>query len=221
MRTSDARSYTVYMHTSPSGKVYIGITSQEPAKRWVNGKGYKHSPHLRAAIEKYGWDAFKHDLLAEGLTKEEACAMEVCLIAKYNSTDRRFGYNAEKGGDSGAKHSIETKRKIGEANKSRKWTPEARQKLRAYKLAHPTTPETARKIGEANRGRRHRPESIEKIKAANPGKSVRNLTTDETYDGVNAAARSTGISASHIVKVCKGKRKSAGGFRWAYEGVIA
>lgn len=35
------KSYTVYKHTSPSGKVYIGITCRKPEYRWNHGKGYK------------------------------------------------------------------------------------------------------------------------------------------------------------------------------------
>ena len=34
-------NYTVYKHTSPIGKVYIGITKMNPIRRWSNGKGYK------------------------------------------------------------------------------------------------------------------------------------------------------------------------------------
>lgn len=33
--------YTVYKHTSPSGKVYIGITKRKPEYRWNKGKGYR------------------------------------------------------------------------------------------------------------------------------------------------------------------------------------
>lgn len=32
--------WTVYKHTSPSGKVYVGITNQPILKRWKNGLGY-------------------------------------------------------------------------------------------------------------------------------------------------------------------------------------
>lgn len=32
--------WSVYKHTSPSGKVYIGITSRDPTKRWANRWGY-------------------------------------------------------------------------------------------------------------------------------------------------------------------------------------
>ena len=35
-----SNSYIVYRHTSPSGKVYIGITSYKAEIRWNNGKGY-------------------------------------------------------------------------------------------------------------------------------------------------------------------------------------
>lgn len=44
-------NYTVYRHTSPSGKVYIGITKQKPHKRWNSGQ-----PLFERAILKYGWD---------------------------------------------------------------------------------------------------------------------------------------------------------------------
>ena len=30
-------NYYVYKHTFPNNKVYIGITQQEPQKRWKNG----------------------------------------------------------------------------------------------------------------------------------------------------------------------------------------
>lgn len=56
-------NYIVYRHTSPSGKVYIGITSRQPEQRWLNGNGYKDSPKFYNAIKKYGWDNFNHEIL--------------------------------------------------------------------------------------------------------------------------------------------------------------
>lgn len=213
--------YTVYKHTSPSGKVYIGITRQEPTKRWDNGKGYKHSPHFRAAIEKYGWENIAHEILATGLTKKEAEELEVALIAQHRSTDRRFGYNADKGGSTGPKHTEATRARIGEANRRRVWTPESRAKMRAQKLAHPTSPETAKKIGKANLGRKHRQESIEKIRAAQPKRPVVDIDTGTEYPSIMAAARARGIDPSHLAAACRGRRKSAGGCRWAYKEVVA
>lgn len=208
--------YTVYKHTSPSGKVYIGITCQDLRKRWMSGNGYRHSPHFYAAIKKYGWEAFEHYILATDLSKDVAERLEIELIAQYNSTDPRFGYNCDRGGSTGPKHTPETKQKIGEANRLRVWREESRQKLREYRLTHPTHPEVTAKIGEANRGRKHHPESVEKIRAAQRKTPVRNLATGIEYSSVMDAARCCGIDASHIVAVCRGRRKTAGGTVWVY-----
>lgn len=35
------KRWILYRHTSPSGKVYIGITSKSVNKRWNGGRGYK------------------------------------------------------------------------------------------------------------------------------------------------------------------------------------
>lgn len=95
----ESNNYTVYSHTSPKGKIYIGITKQKPNRRWHRGLGYKHNTYFYRAIEKYGWDNFKHEILCTNLTKEEAEAKEVDLIKKYKSNDRHFGYNIHSGGE--------------------------------------------------------------------------------------------------------------------------
>lgn len=107
-------TYTVYMHITPSNKKYIGITKQIPKKRWNSGSGYRHNKYFYSAIKKYGWNNIKHEILFEGLSKEEAKNKEIELIELYNLTDRRFGYNITKGGDGlhGMIISDETKRKM-------------------------------------------------------------------------------------------------------------
>ena len=131
--------YTVYKHTAPGGKVYIGITGIEPAKRWQSGSGYYPNKHFYRAIKRYGWKNIKHEIIADGLTLEQAAAMEIELIAKYDSTNPDKGYNSSTGGEYGAqgiKHSAETRRKISEKkkgtpahNKGQTLTEEHRQKL--------------------------------------------------------------------------------------------
>lgn len=92
-------NWSVYVHTVPNGKVYVGITSKEPKTRWNYGHGYKKCKRFWNAIVKYGWQNIKHDILYNGLTKVEAEDIERKLIAEYNSTDQRYGYNILPGGD--------------------------------------------------------------------------------------------------------------------------
>ena len=51
-------------------------------------------------------------------------------------------------------------------------------------------------------------------------KAVEQLTKDgqhvATFKGVKEAARATGADASVIVRVCKGRNETAGGYRWKY-----
>lgn len=113
-------NYVVYKHTSPSNKVYIGITCQEPEKRWNNGKGYPHNKHFTIAIKKYGWENFTHEILFTNLTKEEACQKEIELIAYYKSNQFKFGYNQTTGGEGGYLFSPEIHQKLSESKKGEK-----------------------------------------------------------------------------------------------------
>lgn len=122
-------NWKVYCHTNKiNDKKYIGITSKELNQRFgKNGKGYiknKGQKYFSNAIKKHGWDNFKHEVLFENLTKEEACEKEIELIALYDTTNQEKGYNVSKGGFApmyGRKHTKETKERmskerIGENN---------------------------------------------------------------------------------------------------------
>lgn len=87
------KKFSVYKHTFPNGKVYIGITSQNPPDRWKNGLGYKKQSYLFSKIVKYGWENIKSEILFKGLNKTRAKEIERKLIIDYKSTDREFGYN--------------------------------------------------------------------------------------------------------------------------------
>lgn len=92
--------YCVYVHTTPSKKRYVGITKQNPKKRWGNGNGYKGQVFYKA-VEKYGWDNIKHEILYSNLDEEEAKKIEKKLISDYKTLQRNYGYNASIGGDTG------------------------------------------------------------------------------------------------------------------------
>lgn len=209
-------NYTVYKHTGPTGKVYIGITRRRPTKRYDGGRGYAHCPHFSAAIAKYGWENFSHDILAEGLTKAEAEAEEIRLIAEYKSNDRRFGYNTAAGGslpgcmapESRAKISAALRgdnnptRRYGHPFQGRKHTAESKRKMSASASAR-----VGRTVTEETR------KKLRKVQKKTP---VRNVDSGQIYAGIHEAAEATGLQATKICAVCKGKRKSTGGLRWEY-----
>lgn len=119
----EERNYKVYKLTSPSNKVYIGITNKkDPNKRWKNGKGYLlltkegnyRQPYIARAILKYGWENLKREILFENLTKEEAKLKEIELISFYDSTNKDKGYNIQSGsgGSLGVSPNESTRKKL-------------------------------------------------------------------------------------------------------------
>lgn len=129
----EERNYKLYVHISPSNKRYYGITCQKYAKyRWDSGHGYRNNKHFTNAINKYGWENFQHLVLFDNLTKEEACLLEQCYIALYDTTNPKYGYNNSLGGEHGLA-SEHTKKKISENNakywKGKQLTEETRKKM--------------------------------------------------------------------------------------------
>lgn len=124
MIAKTTNDYKVYVHIAPNGKLYFGITHMSVSNRWrKDGIGYKQSVLFWRAIQKYGWDNFQHIILMENLSEQAACECEKYLIAKYRTTNSKYGYNLCAGGEGTIgihfHHSEETKRKISEAGKGR------------------------------------------------------------------------------------------------------
>lgn len=90
------KQYSVYEHVFPNGKRYIGISS-DPECRWANGNGYKHQQKMWNAIQRYGWGNIEHNIIVEGLTRDQASSIERKLIAAYDAVEN--GYNTTIGGD--------------------------------------------------------------------------------------------------------------------------
>lgn len=154
--------YTVYKHTTPSGKVYVGITNQKPEYRWQNGNRYKNNEHFYRAILKYGWENIEHEIMENGLTRQQACDLEIELIAKYDSTDPDKGYNNSIGGEYGAlgvHRSAETRLKMSESmkganhpNYGKHRSAETRRKLSESHKGKHLSHETRRKLSESLKG---------------------------------------------------------------------
>lgn len=273
--------YVVYKHTTPSGKVYIGITGLKPERRWRNGNGYKDNAHFYRAILKYGWENIKHEIVCAGLSKWQACGAEQSLIKYFDSTNQDKGYNHSIGGECSAagvrrsaetrrkmseslkgannpwygKHlsaetrkklseslkrtylnhpelrlerksfhpSVETRRKIGAANRGKHFSAEHRRKLSEAnkgknKGKHPSF-ETRRKLSEAGKRRHHSQETRKKMSESHKGKNAKAVICVETgivYSSGREAAEATGGNSTAISQVLCGRAKTSGGYHWRY-----
>ena len=96
-------NFTLYMHTVPNGKKYIGITKRNPKERWNRGSGYRSNEEFYQDIKKYGWGNIKHEILLSNISQEEAEEWEIKMIAKHDTTNPEKGYNFSKGGGYGGK----------------------------------------------------------------------------------------------------------------------
>lgn len=165
--------YSVYMHVSPSGKRYIGMTKQKPTDRWRNGKGYANNSYFTRAIEKYGWENFQHYILYEVDNLEEAKRLEIELIANYHSDNREFGYNITKGGDPCNKGLSEEERKQRSRAACRRWDESHKERRRELERKYNSTREYKDKKNAYNKSearRKHRREYMRKWREQNPEK---------------------------------------------------
>lgn len=176
------QNYCVYRHICPNGKVYIGITSQKPSHRWNNGEGYSTQILFFRAILKYGWDNIKHEVLFDSLTKEEAEAKEIELIAKYRSNQKEYGYNLScgGGGNYGYKFTEEQRRNISQGHKGIKFTEERKRRISEAQKGKVIPLEMRERISRSLKGNKcalgHKlsQESKDKISKANKGRVAKN-----------------------------------------------
>lgn len=193
----EERNYKLYVHISPSNKRYYGITSTSTVQRWNNGKGYK-TQYFYRAIKKYGWENFKHEILFDNLTKDEACLLEQCYITLYDTMNPKYGYNNTSGGEHYT-HSDITCQKLSIANTGK----------------HPTE-ETKRKISNSLKGKNHinygrhlSEETRNKIRMANTGKHLteeQKRKMRESLKGRTAWNKGKKLSEEHIRKLSEAKK---------------
>ena len=211
-------NYKVYVHISPNGKRYYGITSQKVEYHWgKNGKGYK-TERFTKAINKYGWDNFEHIVIARGLTKDEAEWIKIELIREWDTTNPEYGYNVgykskivskearKKMSESskGKTMSEEAKKKMSEAREGTTHTEEVRKKMSEDREGHEVTEETREKISKSNKGKCHKPTRVYCVEL------------DMYFETVTEAGKYIGRAYGNISSVLTGRNKTCGGYHWMY-----
>lgn len=147
-------TYKIYKCTNNvNGKVYIGYTRKSLDKRVIEHKSNsKKGSHylLHKAIQKYGVDAFRWEIIFESKDKNYLLEeMESYFIKEYNSYfENNCGYNMTYGGQGGMTdrtHTEETKNKLKFARNKRQIEPmlgkrhsdEAKEKMKLARQNNP------------------------------------------------------------------------------------
>ena len=232
----------IYKITSPSGKIYIGQTTNY-SKRHNAYKNHKckGQPKLFASIEKYGFINHTIEIVkecqVEDLNYYERYYQEYYesvlngLNLRYTATTDKSGFMSE-----------ETKKKMSNSGKGKVMSEEWRKNLSIAGTNRKHTEEEKQKISQANKGKKKSAEHIAKIQATlktmqmpkrseqtkalqslNNGKSKKVKQYDLQGNFINQfrsgsqASRELGISVMSISSCALGKIKTGGGFVWKYE----
>lgn len=234
--------FLVYKLTSPSNKVYIGITSKNFNSRisaHVWDAKRLNCRKIHKAINKYGIFSFKKEILHEKITKEEAFKLEAYYIKLFDSYVN--GYNQSLGGE-GAFGVKRTKQQIDamktrttELFKDNNYRHNHSEKIKSY---FENNPEARINIGTKTKERLKDPdykkELYDKIKNTlgsfekrlenskkRGGKPflVFNLKDEfiKTYDIISDAAKELNLNTSKISLCLKNKRNKHRGYKFKYE----
>lgn len=203
------KTWIIYEHISPSGKVYVGIISKKtPNARWEGGNGYSSCKLFHRAIKKYGWENIIHKVIATGLGEGTAKNMERDLIAYYKS--KNISYNMTDGGDGiiGIPKSDLQRATVGKLWKNKKIPQEIRLKMSKAHLGKPLT--------EAHK------ENIRKSKLGNKNgnKAVLALKDNKVVYEFSSCVEASKILGTHpncISRCCRGEVKTWHGYTLVYK----
>ena len=212
-----------------TGKKYIG-QSVNIQDRWYKHKNELNNNHhdndyLQKAWNKYGELDFKFYIL-ETCEKDKLDELERYYIEYYNTLDRDKGYNLKSGGQYSNIQSKEVREKISKANKKAYQNSNLKEIRKIDALKQWANPEIKEKITGKNNGmygKTHSKEAREKISKVQKGRvsSKRNLIpvicieTNQKYNCAADAQKELNTSTS-VLDVCKGNRKTAGGYHWKF-----
>lgn len=189
-----------------NSKIYIGKTNNLK-NRIGQHKRSKDNVLINYAFNKYGWDNFTlfilqdYDDIPDNL---ELLALETAYIEYFDSLNRKIGYN----------------RCLCSTDVTgTKLTEEHKKKLSLAKIGKPRSEETKRKISENNVQfflGKTRPDIS--LLFGKPVKQIDKKTNKiiKIWPSLSEVERQLGFANSNLSKVCNGKLKSLGGFKWSY-----
>ena len=231
--------YWVYEHIFPNGKRYIGLTTKtNPKRRWRNGGLAYKGQFVFKAIQKYGWKNIKH-LLYECDSEKEMKYLERYLIAYYNTTNHKNGYNITPGGDYNVnlrwcttvyQYSLTGEllnrfNSIADAARFVSTSPSNIRKavcgVQFYAKGFIWTTNNSGVNTSSIAQKKYSRHSQRSLNQAHPSWKWGEIEQYDlsgklikTHHSAKQAEIETGVPNSNIYKCCSGQRKTAGGFVW-------
>lgn len=211
-----------------NNKKYIG-QSVNIYDRWYKHRnalrqGNHDNDFLQKSWNKHGEDCFNFYILEE-CNKDSLDEKEKYYINLYKTLDKNYGYNLKEGGQDGV-ISLYSKIKQKESLEKAYQNPDLIELRRRDAIKQWSDPEIiAKHIGQNNGmyGKTHTAEAREKIAQAQRGRisTKRNYTPvycielDKVYSCAAEAQKELNTSTP-VLEVCKGNRKTAGGYHWEF-----
>ena len=223
-------------------KVYIGSSVNLKNRKYNHFSTLRSNRHtndyLQKAYNKHGEESFKFEIIEyieksmdTKLLKEELLIREQYYLNRYILNDK---INSSKCynlcpyaiNKLGYKHTLESKEKMSISQKlrfsegihparGRKLSDSHKELLKKMAKERKPSKEELLKRSNSSKGRIKSAEECRKIRESKKIKIV-NLDTEEIFDSILEASQFYGIVKGNITKVCRGDRKTAGGYRWSY-----
>lgn len=213
-----------------NNKKYIG-QSKNVNDRWRRhvgelNNGNHYNNYLQNSWNKHGEENFKFHVL-EYCDDTELDKKEIYYIELYNTTNRDLGYNLKSGGQNGGSvYSEEARKKMSNSVKQ-SYNDSLIEKRRQDALNQWNDIKIKEKHTGVNNGmygRYHSEESKQKMSENKKGiPSWRRNTTPvfcmelkKKFNDATDAGKELSIDSSAILKVCRGERKTCGGYHWKF-----
>ena len=202
----------IYLITNKlNGKQYVGQTTRTLREREMEHA--RKNGIVGSAIRKYGRENFDIKQIDSADSVEMLNQKEIDWIVKLE-TKTPYGYNLCNGGNNtrGFNHREDTRIIMAEKKKGmykgkdnpfygKKHSEETRKRM-----SEAWTEERKQQLAEASRERNPKLFAVR----------VRNVDTGEVFNSIKEAADTYDLKPTHITRVCRGRRKTTGGFRWEY-----
>ncbi len=226
-------------------KVYIGQTTRPIEERMyeyaAQSRKIRGNSAIHRSINRYKWKNFTYEILDIAETIDELNEKEKYYIKNFESYNRKYGYNILEGGRN-SKPGPETRKKMSEAHKGIKQSPEWIENrihkagsMEAQNYGRNKTLEEKQYLSENSpkfwQGKNRSEETKEKISKTKLEKNITNKPTQlyksvykkdfstneiiQTYDSTQIASEFENVDQSTISRWCS-NNKIVRGFLWTY-----